>query len=102
MKPGSFVPPEYKVTFSTEDERCTKLARTLYASYLGFHPKTGWWIQGGFIDELFGWVNDFYATHEDFGYVEGNFESEVRATSKKAYEDFIKHYPYLEWDYGDI
>jgi hypothetical protein len=47
-------------------------------------------------------VNDFTATHDSLGAVWGNFEDAVRATSKEAYEDFIKHFPPEAWDYHDI
>lgn len=65
------------------------------------HPD-GWAITGKIHEDYFVWVNDFQATHPELGRVWGDFESEVYATSKKAFDDFWKHHQPYAWDYGDI
>jgi hypothetical protein len=71
----------------------------------GWHQFThsdGWTICGVVSEDYYLWVNDFDASHPTLGWVKGNFESEVRARSRKAYEDFVsKHEPHF-WDYDDI
>ena len=62
----------------------------------------GWTVTGRATTDYYEWVNDFTATHDSLGAVWGNFEDAVRATSKEAYEDFIKHFPPEAWDYHDI
>lgn len=68
----------------------------------GFIKETGWTINATISEDYYRWINDFDAFHPVHGRVAGNFESIVRASSEKAYEQFIKDHPYEEWDYGDI
>lgn len=76
-------------------------ANTLSVDYLGVH-ENGWTVIGDIHEDYYTWVNEFKATHPIFGEVYGDFEKIVYATSKKTYEEFIKHFPPKEWDYGDI
>lgn len=62
----------------------------------------GWTISGTICEDYYTWVNDFEATHADLGFVKGNFESQVEASSQEAYEHFIERHPPYEWDYYDI
>jgi len=64
--------------------------------------KSGWRIDGQIHEDYSKWINEFKATHKDYGTVWGNFETVVYATSKKAYTQFVKDHPYTEWDYRDI
>lgn len=73
-------------------------ARTLLARYLGKHSN-GWDIRGLSKRNL--WVNEFEAFKGNMK-VYGDFEKCVYATSQKAYEEFIKSFPFVEWDYKDI
>lgn len=71
----------------------------------GIHKRThdsGWTIKGEVIEDYFTWVNYFEATHPKFGWVKGNFESEVTAKSKAAFDHFWKNHEPYAWDYGDI
>lgn len=64
--------------------------------------KDGWTISGAVHEDYYCWVNDFEASHPDFGRVWGNFESKVFATSEEAYQDFFDKHTPNSWDYGDI
>ncbi len=85
---------EYSRDFKTQ-------ARTLSPSYLGENP-SGWTITGEVFMDYYVWVNEFEAKHPTLGWVRGDFESLVEAKSKKAFEHFIEHHPFEEWDYWDI
>lgn len=75
-------------------------ARTISPSALvGEH--NGWAVFGEVHVDCYAWVNDFCARKGDYE-VKGNFESEVRASSKKAYYDFVHSVKVREWDYWDI
>lgn len=76
-------------------------ARTLPGDALGSHP-SGWTITGELQEDYFVWVNEFEAVHPTLGWVRGDFEHLVEAKSKKAFEHFITHHPFEEWDYWDI
>lgn len=76
------------------------LARTLDPDFLGTHHE--WTVKGLVMEDYFEWVNYFEATHPKFGFVAGNYESEIISSSKEAYLDFCKYFPFAEWDYWDI
>lgn len=70
----------------------------------GTHSRThddGWTITGEIHEDYYVWVNDFEATHPTLGRVWGNFEGEVKATSKAAFDHFWKHHEPEAWDYYD-
>lgn len=77
------------------------MAFTLDPSELGEHA-SGWVISGEIHEDWYEWVNEFEATHPDFGRVWGNFEEVVYADSEEAFEHFYKNHPPNEWDYWDI
>lgn len=77
------------------------MARTLRPEDNGTHP-SGWTIVGEVHEDYFEWVNEFEASHPDFGRVWGDFEEEVFADSQEAYDHFFAHHPPHEWDYWDI
>lgn len=52
--------------------------------------------------DWYSWVNQFVAISEDYGIVAGDFEETVIASSQEALDNFLKHFPYEEWDYADI
>jgi hypothetical protein len=64
--------------------------------------ESGWEIHGRLLVDTFLWVNDFEAQHPVLGKVHGNFETEVKASSQAAYDHFVKHHPFVEWNYEDI
>jgi hypothetical protein len=64
--------------------------------------ESGWTITATLTEDYFYWINDFKATHKDFGVVEGDFEEGINATSKEAFAHFYKHHTPKSWDYGDI
>lgn len=76
-------------------------AKTLKPEYIGEHD--GWVITGEIHEDYYEWVNDFVAhkigTDE---FVKGNFETEVTASSKEAYDEFVSKFPPEDWDYWDI
>lgn len=99
----------YKFTQDSRDS----LARTLEPYQVsgsedtcsGYHSHThpsGWTISGEVREDYFLWVNDFKAEHPIYGWVRGNFETEVRAKSKRGFDHFLEHHPYKVWDYDDI
>lgn len=87
----------YRVTFET-----TKLTARTLDPVNGFIKETGWTIDAFIHEDYYTWVKEFQAFHPKHGKVKGDFESVVLASSKKAYDQFIKDHPYHEWDYGDI
>lgn len=65
------------------------------------HPD-GWTIRGEIHEDYCYWVNDFEASHPTLGWVKGNFESQVDASSREVYEHFVSNHKVQEWDYYDI
>jgi hypothetical protein len=63
---------------------------------------SGWLIKAKLHEDCYEWVEDFLAIHEVFGFVEGNFNEMVVASSKKAYEEFTKEFNPNTWDIRDI
>lgn len=64
--------------------------------------KSGWIIKGFVHEDYYTWVNEFEATHPKLGRVWGDFESEVHATSQKAFAHFWEYHEPEAWDYMDI
>lgn len=79
----------------------TTPACTLCPVYLGAND-SGWLITGQVTTDYYEWVEQFFAYHEDFGFVCGNFEQEVFADSQEAFDHFIDWHPPESWDYADI
>ena len=90
-------------------------ARTLYAHDVDEHShegerrgehqcthENGWTIRGEVEIDHFRWVNYFEAHHPLHGWVAGNFETTVYASSQQAYNLFIEQHHVNEWDYWDI
>lgn len=73
-------------------------ARTLPARYVGKHP-SGWIISGEIKQNL--WVNEFVA-RKGTQIVKGDFETIVKATSEKTFAEFIRLFPYVDWNYKDV
>lgn len=63
---------------------------------------SGWTICGEVHEDYFQWVNNFVATHNEYGIVSGDFETQIYADSQEGYDHFRKWHPYEEWDYADI
>lgn len=78
------------------------LARTLRPEDLGESVATGWTLKGDVIEDYYEWVNEFEATHPEHGYVKGDFESVVEASSDFALGHFLVYFEPNEWDYHDI
>ena len=64
--------------------------------------ESGWEISAFIVEDYYEWINEFYAYHEDFGYVYGDFENVVYASSNDALDNFINLYPPEKWDYDEI
>jgi hypothetical protein len=62
----------------------------------------GWTIRGVPVEDYYVWVNDFEAVHPEHGWVCGNFEKVILASSEKAYKHFVAGHPCHKWDYQDI
>ena len=75
-------------------------ALTLSDTSIGTH-ESGWTITGEVHEDYYTWVNDFEATHPQFGIVKGNFEGEVVAETEEAFAHFWKHHKPYAWDYSD-
>ena len=87
----------YKVEFNIQGH----LAKTLEPEYIGEH--NGWIVEGEIQCDYYKWVNEF--TARKIGspeWVKGNFETTVTASSKEAYDEFVKLFPPVDWDYWDI
>lgn len=61
-----------------------------------------WTLKAEVIDDWYSWANEFVAISETYGIVAGDFEKTVIASSQRSLDDFLKHFPYEEWDYADI
>lgn len=76
-------------------------ARTLNTDVLG-NNKSGWIIIGNIVEDHYEWIENFKAVHPLYGFVEGNFETGVKASSQDTLKQFLKDHPFEEWDYQDI
>ena len=76
-------------------------AITLDPCFIGAN-NSGWIIEGKEKEDYYTWVNYFEAYHSNFGYVWGDFEDTVYASSEKAYNHFYENHKPIYWDYGDI
>ena len=70
-------------------------------AYTKTHPD-GWTITGSVYINYYSWVNDFEAKHPQYGWVHGNFETTVHASSETTYYEFYKSHTPRVWDYHDI
>lgn len=86
----------YKIDFDNRG-----MARTLWPEDLGDND-SGWRIDGQVMEDYYRWVNEFEANHPEYGYFRGDYERNIEASSKEAYDDFYKNHPPNEWDYWDI
>lgn len=69
--------------------------------YIGEND-SGWVIEGDICEDWYSWVNSFKARKPGYGWVRGNFDCEVEASSERAYKDFIKYHAPHVFCYGDI
>lgn len=76
-------------------------AFTLPAECIG-ENSSGWTISGFVHEDYYTWVNEFSATHAEFGRVWGDFEKEVFADSEEGYKNFVRAHPPESWSYLDI
>lgn len=83
------------VTYSSNN------ALTLHPSEIG-NNASGWEIEGEIHEDYYEWVNYFEAVHPDFGFVYGDFENVVYASSEEAYNHFMQCHAPQSWDYADI
>lgn len=96
---------EHKSNFRSEARTLSPSEVSDEKNVCGLHTKThpsGWTITGEVHEDYYYWVNEFSATHPVYGFVNGDFESKVYASSKEAYEHFVENHPPEEWDYHDI
>ena len=70
--------------------------------YSRTHESSGWTISGMLKEDWYAWVNEFEATHPQYGKVWGDFEDSVEASSEAAFAHFYEHHEPEAWDYGDI
>jgi hypothetical protein len=63
-----------------------------------------WTVTGEVHEDYLEWINEFEATHPKYGWVRGDFEKTVYASSQEAYIEFTSHEEYHphHWDYRDI
>jgi hypothetical protein len=93
----------FKISFEVDSFE-EESANTLSPDDLSETPdKDGWIVIGEIHDDCYQWVNYFVAKHPEKEYVVyGDFEHEIVATSKEAYDYFMKCHPPHRWSYGDI
>jgi hypothetical protein len=104
---------KFGVDFFTDVEQHSSLAVTLRpdevcedhneqtGQYVRTHPD-GWTISGWIVENGYYWVNEFEASHPQYGRVWGNFEEEVYADSEEGFSDFFSKHEVTIWDYDDI
>lgn len=78
-----------------------EIGRNFKNIYSRTHP-SGWTISGRLNADYHIWVNEFEATHPQYGRVWGDFEFEVKAESEEGFRNFYENYEPNAWDYGDI
>ena len=84
---------EIKKQFGADDST----ALTLSAEEMGKN-ESGWTIEGDLPTKVYrSWVSEFKASHTIYGTVEGSFRDGVRASSRKAYDHFVKHHEPDAW-----
>ncbi len=98
---------KYGIDFSSEGGALTLSQEEVSESYVieGVHTRVhadGWVITGLVNEDYYTWVNTFTAYHPNLGFVCGDFESEVIASSEAAFNDFYTKHTPQAWDYGDI
>lgn len=62
----------------------------------------GWTITAEIHCDYYSWINEFEATHPIYGFVKGDFEVLIEASSREAFEHFYKNHQPNFWDYYDI
>lgn len=87
----------YKIKFDVPGH----LAKTLPIEVVGKHDN-GWTVDAEIHTDYYSWVNYFQAKHENGDWVKGDFEKEICASSKEAYDAFVAIWPPDDWDYWDI
>jgi hypothetical protein len=91
---------EYSIhqPFGMESSACT-LSPNVLSIFID-----DWTVTGEVHEDYFEWINEFEATHPKYGWVRGDFEKTVYASSQKAYTEFTSHEEYhpKHWDYADI
>ena len=87
--------------FNEKKTRNDHGAYTLNPDIIGEND-SGWTVTGDVHEDYYEWVNEFEATHSEYGKVWGDFEYTVYADSQAGYEDFFKNHTPEEWDYYDI
>lgn len=63
---------------------------------------SGWTIKGEVREDWFKWTQEFYAHHEIFGDLWGDYNGTVYAYSQKAYNHFYENHPPIFFDSRDI
>lgn len=63
---------------------------------------SGWKITASIHTDWYFWVNYFVANHPELGWIRGDFEYKITASSEKAFNHFFQNHPPERWDYGDI
>lgn len=76
-------------------------ALTVRPVYIGGNY-SGWVIEGEIHEDYYSWVNEFTATHSQYGRVWGNFERTVYADSEEGFAHFWENHEPDAWDYLDI
>jgi hypothetical protein len=85
--------------FSSQEDYWS--AHTLEPQCIGKHENL-WTVEGSIVEDYYSWVNEFEASHPVYGKVWGDFEDKVYADKEEGYNYFIKCFPPMTWDYGDI
>jgi hypothetical protein len=88
-----------------EWEYGTSPAITLNPMCLSDRFQTGWTLRADINDESgFSWINEFEATHPEYGKVYGDLEKSLYYNSEEGLKNFVKTYKVcIEfWDYKDI
>jgi hypothetical protein len=93
------LPIEYVTKLSIDNERSENYIKNKKYTRLN---KSGWKISAEISADYYTWVEYFEAVHKKYGIVRGDFNDFVYASSKEAYDDFIKNHPYEIFCIGDI
>ena len=93
--------PRFQIKCTDIPGYANQYAFTLEPGVVGKHDN-GWEVSAEIHEDYYEWVNFFEAYNPKFGSVWGDFEDVVFASSKTAYNDFLKYFQPQQWDYDDI
>lgn len=70
--------------------------------YSRYHASSGWTIRANVCADHYLWVEQFSASHADYGWVRGDFATAVYASCRASLDHFVFNHPPFAFDSQDI